>query len=103
LVIEKEFNNRLGLAINYQNLGYADEAKGLLDLALKNYKRSLDYNNQIDSEVGRVICYNSIGQVYIKQKKYNDAKIIIEEGLKKALKVNDQFYTSSSYINLGWT
>jgi tetratricopeptide (TPR) repeat protein len=103
LIIEKELNNRLGLAINYQNLGYADEAKGQLDLALKNYKRSLDYNNQIDSEVGRVICYNSIGQVYIKQNKYNDAKIIIEEGLKKAININDQFYISSSYINLGWT
>ncbi|MGJ8591754.1 MAG: tetratricopeptide repeat-containing sensor histidine kinase [Aquaticitalea sp.] len=103
LIIEKELKNRLGLAINYQNLGYADEAKGQLDLALKNYKRSLDYNNQIDSEVGRVICYNSIGQVYIKQKKYSDAKIIIEEGLKKAININDQFYISSSYINLGWT
>lgn len=102
LVIEKEENNRLGLAINYQNIGYADEAKGLLDLALKNYKRSLNYNNQINSEVGRVICYNSIGQVYIKQKKYEDARVIIEEGLKKALKLNDQFYTSLSYINLGW-
>lgn len=103
LIIEKELNNRLGLAINYQNLGYSDEAKGDLELALKNYKRSLDYNNQIDSEVGRVICYNSIGQVYIKQKKYTDAKVIIEEGLKKAIKINDQFYISTSYINLGWT
>ena len=103
LVIEKRFNNRMGLAINYQNLGYADEAKGFLDLALKNYKRSLDYNNQINSEVGRVICYNSIGQVYIKQKKYTDARIIIEEGLKKALKLNDQYYISYSYTNLGWT
>lgn len=103
LVIEREANNRLGLAINYQNLGYADEAKGHLNLALKNYKRSLDYNNQIGSEVGRVICYNSIGQVYIKQEKYEDAKVIIEEGLKKAIKLNDQFYISLSYINLGWT
>ncbi len=102
LVIEREANNRLGLAINYQNLGYADEAKGELDLALKNYKRSLDYNNQIGSEVGRVICYNSIGQVYIKQEQYEDARVIIEEGLKKAIKLNDQFYISLSYINLGW-
>ena len=103
LIIEKEANNRLGLAINYQNLGYTDEAKGDLELALKNYKRSLDYNNQIDSEIGRVICYNSIGQVYIKQKKYDDANVIIKEALKKALQMNDQFYIASSYINLGWS
>ena len=102
LVIENQAGNRLGLAINYHNLGYADEAKGLLDLALKNYKRSLDYNEQIDSEVGRVICYNSIGQIYIKQNKYNDAKVIIEQGLKKALQLGDQFYISFAYINLGW-
>ncbi len=102
LVIENHSGNKLGLAINYHNLGYADEGKGLLDMALKNYKRSLDYNEQIDSEVGRVICYTSIGQVYIKQKKYIDAKVIIEQGLKKALNLGDQFYISYAYINLGW-
>lgn len=102
LVVENQSGNRLGLAINYHNLGYADEAKGLLDLALKNYKRSLNYNEQIDSEVGRVICYNSIGQIYIKQKKYDDAKVIIEQALKKALQLNDQFYIAYAYINLGW-
>ncbi|MEO5787458.1 tetratricopeptide repeat protein [Gelidibacter sp.] len=102
LVIESQSGNRLGLAINYHNLGYADEAKGLLDLALQNYKRSLNYNEQINSEVGRVICYNSIGQVYIKQKKFKDAKVIIEEGVKKALQLGDQYYLAYAYINLGW-
>jgi tetratricopeptide (TPR) repeat protein len=102
LVIEKQYGNKLGLAINYHNLGYADEAKGLLDLALANYKRSLDYNEQINSEVGRVICFNSIGQIYIKQNKFTDAKVIIEDALKKALLLGDQFYISYAYINLGW-
>lgn len=102
LVIENQSGNRLGLAINYHNLGFADEAKGLLDLALKNYKRSLNYNEQINSEVGRVICYNSIGQVYIKQKKYDDAKVIIEQALEKAIHLGDQYYLAISYINLGW-
>lgn len=102
LVIENHSGNKLGLAINYHNLGYADEAKGLLDLALQNYKRSLNYNEQINSDVGRVICYNSIGQVYIKQKRYNEAKIMIEEALEKAIQLGDQFYISYAYINLGW-
>lgn len=102
LVIENQSGNRLGLAINYHNLGYADEAKGLIDSALINYKRSLDFNEQIDSEVGRVICYNSIGQIYIKQKKFTDAKVIIELALKKALQLEDQFYIAYAYINLGW-
>jgi tetratricopeptide (TPR) repeat protein len=102
LTIEKESGNRLGLAINYQNIGFAYEAQGELENALRNYKRSLDYNNQIDSELGRVICYNSIGKVYIKQEKFNDAKVIIEKALEKALNIGDQFYIASSYINLGW-
>ncbi len=102
IIIEKESNNRLGLAINYQNIGFVDEAQGRLNDALRNYQKSLEYNNSLDSEVGRAICYNSIGQIYIKQGKYNEAKNIIEDGLEKALKINDQFYISLSYINLGW-
>ena len=102
LEIEKQADNKLGLAINYQNIGYAYEAQGDLENALSNYKLSLEFNEQIDSNLGRVICYNSIGQVYIKQKKHIDAKIIIEKALEKALKINDQFYIASSYINLGW-
>uniref|UniRef100_UPI004049CDC2 tetratricopeptide repeat-containing sensor histidine kinase n=1 Tax=Gelidibacter sp. TaxID=2018083 RepID=UPI004049CDC2 len=102
IIIEKESNNRLGLAINHQNIGFVDEAQGRLDEALKNYQKSLEYNNSLDSEVGRAICYNSIGQIYIKQGRYNEAKDIIENGLEKALKIKDQFYISLSYINLGW-
>lgn len=102
LKIEKEANNKLGLAINYQNIGFALEAQGNLENALISYKRSLDYNNQINSEIGRVICNNSIGTIYIKQQKFNQAKNIIEYALEKAVKIGDHFYTASSYINLGW-
>ncbi|RYH73457.1 tetratricopeptide repeat protein [Flavobacteriaceae bacterium 144Ye] len=102
LVFETEANNKLGLAINYQNIGYAKEAKGNLEDALKDYQTSLQYNNEIDSEIGRVICFNSIGKIYIKQGKYNDAKTILEDALAKALQVGDQFYIASSYTNLGW-
>ncbi len=103
LSIEKEMGNRLGLAINYQNIGHAYEAMGQLEVALANYRRSLDYNEQINSEIGKIICYNSIGQIFIKQGKLKEAKTIIENGLKKSLVMGDQFYTSLSYINLGWT
>lgn len=102
LEIEKKSGNRLGLAINYQNIGFAHEATGDLENALRNYKLSLEYNEQINSNLGRVICYNSIGQVYIKQNRYTDAKVIIEKALNKALQIGDQFYIASSYINLGW-
>lgn len=101
LNIEKNTGNKLGLAINYHNIGYAEEAKGNLSTALKNYKISLDYNNAINSDIGRVICYNSIGGIYLKQENYSEAEPIIREALEKALDLDDQFYISASYLNLG--
>ena len=101
LEIEKKTNNKLGLAINHQNIGYAKEAKGLLEEALKDYQTSLMHNEDINSEVGRVICYNSIGKVYIKQKKYDEALIYLQDALAKALKIEDQYYIATSYTNLG--
>jgi tetratricopeptide (TPR) repeat protein len=96
-----KIKKKLGLAINYHNIGYAEEAKGNLNAALTNYNKSLDYNIAIDSEIGRVIYYSSLGGIYLKKKKYKDAEPIIKEALDKALKLNDQFYIASSYINLG--
>lgn len=103
LVIEKKTNNKLGLAINYQNIGFAHEEKGLLDQALKDYQTSLEYNEKLDSDIGRVICYNAIAQVYIKKENYNQALAILNEALDKALQLGDQYYISETYINLGWT
>lgn len=102
LAIEKKYDNKLGLAINYQNIGYALEQKGELEMALSNYKTSLSYNNQINSNVGRVICNNSIGQIYLKQNKPEKAMEIIKPTLQMALDIGDQFYIASAYINLGW-
>ena len=102
LIIEKELDNKLGLAINNQNIGYAKEEKGLLSEALENYETSLSYNNEIDSDLGRIICYNSIGKIYIKQAKYNEAYVIIKEAFDMALILNDQYYIATSYVNLGW-
>jgi len=101
LKIEKQANNRLGLAINHHNIGYAQEELGLLDKALSNYEISLNYNNSIDSEIGRVICFNSIGGIYLKKGNYKDAEPIILEALEKALSIDDQYYISASYLNLG--
>lgn len=102
LEIEIQSNNKLGLAINYQNIGYAKEAKGLLDEALKDYQASLLYNEDINSEIGKVICFNSIAKVYIKQKKYDESLSLLQDALAKALKVEDQYYIATTYTNLGW-
>ena len=101
LNVETKLNNRLGLAINNHNIGYAKEKKGQVEEALEYYEKSLVYNNEIDSDIGRIICYNSIGKVYILQENYTSAKPIIKQALEKAIEVNDQYYIASSYLNLG--
>lgn len=101
LAVEEELNNKLGLAINNHNIGYAKEKTGLYLEALEYYNKSLQYNFEIASEIGIVICFNSIGKVYIYQKKYEEANSIIEDALQRALKENDQFYIAISYINYG--
>lgn len=102
LEIENKSENKLGLAINYQNIGYAKEAKGLLNEALKDYQTSLKYNENINSDIGKVICFNSIGKIYIKQQKYDEAITLLQDALAKALKIEDQYYIATSYTNLGW-
>jgi len=62
-------NNKLGMAINYQNIGSIKESQNDLEKALIYYKKSLDLNEKINSDIGRIICYNSIGSIYLKQKK----------------------------------
>ncbi|WP_046758428.1 tetratricopeptide repeat-containing sensor histidine kinase [Kordia jejudonensis] len=100
--IEESVGNKLGLAINYHNIGYAKEATGDLKGALIDYLESLRYNDEIDSELGRVICNNTIGRVYIKQKRYKEAIDIISATLQSAKGLRDKFHLSGLYVNLGW-
>lgn len=102
LIIEESIGNKLGLAINYHNIGFAKESLGMLKKALADYEKSLQFNTKINSELGKVICHNSIAQIYIKQKKYKTAIKTIEMSLESAKKLRDKFHLVGVYINLGW-
>ena len=102
LLIEQQYNNKLGLAINYQNIGYALEGKDNLDDALKSFQTSLKYNKEIESNIGHVICYNSIARVYIQKGRYEEALELLNEALDRVLPIGDQFYVATTYNNLGW-
>lgn len=102
LVIEKKIGNNLGLAINHQNIGGIYEKKNELDKALAAYYLSLKYNEIINSDVGKLICYNSLGQVFLKQNKINKAEYYLKDVISSSLKTEDDFYISSSYLNVGW-
>jgi tetratricopeptide (TPR) repeat protein len=101
LILESELGNRLGLAINHQNIGEAMEAQGRLDDALENYRTSLAYNEEIDSDMGRIICKNSIAQIYIKKGMPHQALEILVPALADSQALGDKFITAPVYINLG--
>ncbi len=101
LELERELNNKLGLAINNQNIGDCYELKENLEVALEYYRKSLAYNEDINNNYGRVICKNSIARIYTKQGMPNAALVIFEPLKEQALKIGDNFITSSVLINTG--
>ena len=102
LKIHDSLGYKLGLAINNQNIGYANEELGNLDTAFNYYEKSLAYNEEIESELGRVICKNSIGQIYIKRGDYSKAENIIKPLIPIIRKTEDQFHIALVIINYGW-
>ena len=102
LELERELNNKLGLAINNQNIGDCLEQKGDLESALEYYRKSLAYNEDINSDYGRIICKNSIARIYTKQGMPDAALAIFNQLHEKALKIGDNFITASVFINTGY-
>ena len=100
LKIEAQHNNRLGMAINYQNIGAILERQGDLEKALYYFQKSLDYNNKINSKVGKIICNSSIANVYLKQGKIQQAIKTITPNLKLAKDLGDNYYIADVYINV---
>lgn len=102
LKFEQELGNKLGLAINHQNIGDCLEEKGDLEGALENYRKSLAYNEEINSDYGRVICKNSLAQIYLKQDMPYAALVLLEPLHEQSKSIGDFFITASIYINTGW-
>jgi len=103
IAIDKELDNDLGLAINYQNIGECFEAQGRLEKALEYLEISLAYNEKIDSDRGRVICKYSIAHVYVHQERERDALNLLESLLPIVEALGDKSIASAVYNNLGWT
>ena len=100
--IEKSINNELGLAINYQNIGFAKDAQGNIDEALEFYNKSLEINNRINNTYGQIICKSSIASIYIKQSNPKKALELIKSNIEPAKKLGNKEYLAFEYLNLGW-
>ncbi|WP_421823873.1 tetratricopeptide repeat-containing sensor histidine kinase [Flagellimonas oceanensis] len=102
LKLEEELGNKLGLAINHQNIGHCLEEKGDLEAALENYRKSLAYNEEIDSDIGRLICKNSLAQIYLKQDMPYLALVLLEPLHDESKRIGDLSMSSVIFINTGW-
>lgn len=100
--IENSINNQLGLAINYQNIGYAKDAQGKTEEALEYYQKSIAINNKINNTFGKIICNSSIANIYIKQNKPKDAINLLTKNFDAVVKLGNKEYLSYYYVSLGW-
>lgn len=102
VISEGKLRNTLGLAINHQNIGECYEEQGNFDEAMEKYLLSLSYNEEIDNNMGRVICNNSMAQIHLKRDHPKEAIKLLESVLPLALEMGNGFLTSPVYANLGW-
>lgn len=102
MILEKELDDKLGLAINHKNLGECYEAQGKLEPALKNFRKSLVYYEIMDSNKGKITCNYNIAHVYVHQGKIQEAIDILQSNLLKAISLDDNKLITTIYINLGW-
>lgn len=102
IVIQKKNDDKKGLAINYQSIGFSYKNIGNLNLALENYKISLEYNMLNKDTLGKVICHSSIADVLIKKGEYKKAYKYVEEIVSIAEDIGNVYYLSKVYNTLGW-
>lgn len=100
--VQRELNDKRGLAINHQNIGYAYKNLGNIDLALQNFNLSLQYNIENKDKLGKVICHNSISKVLIIKGEYNKAYDLITEVLALAESLRNKYYLTEVYNTAGW-
>ncbi len=93
--------NRLGMAINTNNIGEAYLFLHNTDSALVYLKRSFKINLEIGSELGQAICHNGIGMVYVEQKHYEKARYEYQKSLEINQKIGDLIYVADNHRNLG--
>ncbi|MEM8929348.1 MAG: tetratricopeptide repeat protein [Bacteroidota bacterium] len=102
LELEGLLENKLGLAVNNQNIGDCLEQKGDLDGALVQYQKALAFNEEINNTYGKIFSKNGIAQIYLKRSKYQEALSLLEQLAGPVAKEKDKLIWSVVLINTGW-
>ena len=70
---ERKLDSKLGMAINYANLGTLFERKKQFDSAMVYYGESMRLNSEVKSKLGVSLCHTHLGQVYQKRQMIDSA------------------------------
>lgn len=76
---QRKVGSKLGMAINYANIGTLFDRKGQFDSAMVYYRESMRLNTEIKSKLGMSLCYTHFGQIYEKRNMIDSA--IVQYGL----------------------
>ena len=70
---EWQLHSAVGQAINYANLGFIFEHRGQIDSAWTYYRKSMELNQEANSELGISLCHTYFGSLYEKAQQYGTA------------------------------
>jgi len=87
-------------AAEYLKNGTVQFNNGRYDRALELFQVSYRLNASIDHEEGIVAVSNSIGKTYILEKRFNEAKSLLDKAMKIALRLNNRALIQASAGNL---
>ncbi len=90
--IEKNLGSKIGLAINYANLGAIYDARNMRDTAMYYYNMSLDHNLKANSQIGISLCYGNIGGLYEKDNELAEAKEYYVKGYDNIKNSSDEWH-----------
>lgn len=108
LKIHEEIGDKAGIADCYNSIAlvYTNEAekeknesmkKIKLDMALKNDLASLKIREETSNKKGIAISDYHIGNVYLKKKQYNDARIFLDRAEALSMELGYKEYLKSTY------
>ena len=108
LKIDEELRNKNGIALHFGNIGnvYGAQQKkqnskvkndSLVNLALEYYFKALKIEDELGDKAGIAINFGNIGELYIGQKKFKEAKDFIDKSLSIAKEIRDKVRCQDDY------
>ncbi|MGM9697720.1 MAG: ATP-binding protein [Prevotella sp.] len=97
---QRKLGSKLGMAINYANIGTLFDRKGQLDSAMQYYKESMKLNTEIKSKLGMSLCHTHFGQVYEKRNMIDSAIVQYQLAYDVIRGDNDMWHILASTLAL---